>query len=230
MSCPTEPEPRDRLPATGYTPLSWPISARFGFASPAPPPSRPFVDVLGTRHSSASLSPVSLREVANFLAYVTSPRASWVSNGLPRSSRAAASSGALHGIEIVVVAPGPQPRLFRFCADPPSLDLLKLHARGPAERLIRRTRIFKPDSHGLALVLIADVDLYAAAYDRYETLMWRDSGALLQTLYLCAQAYRLGFCALGMHGAEAVEAIWPESNRRVVAVGTAVIGRWSAEG
>jgi nitroreductase len=38
------------------------------------------------------------------------------------------------------------------------------------------------------------------AYGNSESLVWRDSGALLQTLALAAELYGLGFCPLGILG------------------------------
>jgi hypothetical protein len=81
-----------------------------------------------------------------------------------------------------------------------------------------------PDARGTALVLIADQLRVGPLYDNFATLIWRDAGALLQTLALVACAYRLGFCPLGIVGNQVVSAL-SLSPEHALAVGCAMIGR-----
>lgn len=46
-----------------------------------------------------------------------------------------------------------------------------------------------------------------SAYADSETLVWRDAGAMLQTLALVAELFGLGFCPLGILGSEVVSAL-----------------------
>jgi nitroreductase len=81
-----------------------------------------------------------------------------------------------------------------------------------------------PDAQSSILVFVADLPRANAIYQRPGSLIWRDAGALLQTISLAATAYRLGSCPLGLLGTEIVDALAlpPE---RALAVGCAVIGR-----
>ena len=80
-----------------------------------------------------------------------------------------------------------------------------------------------PHARGTAVVLLADAARVAAAYDNPQSLLWRDAGALLQTLFLAATAFRLAFCPLGILGHEVVQALGLK--KRITAAGVAMIGR-----
>ena len=80
-----------------------------------------------------------------------------------------------------------------------------------------------PEASGTAIVLVGYMGRVAAVYERPASLLWRDGGALLQTLALVATAYRLAFCPLGILGAPVVHAIGLSA--RVSAVGVALMGR-----
>ena len=81
-----------------------------------------------------------------------------------------------------------------------------------------------PNAHGTALVLIADQHRIRSLYDNFTSLIWRDAGALLESLALVTTAYRLEFCPLGILGSHVVNALAlpPE---QAVGVGCAMIGR-----
>jgi hypothetical protein len=63
------------------------------------------------------------------------------------------------------------------------------------------------------------------AGDRPQSLLWRDAGALSQTLNLTATAYGQAFCALGVLGEQALQAIERPPTTR--ALGVAMIGTLS---
>ena len=87
---------------------------------------------------------------------------------------------------------------------------------------MRKCKRVLPDADGTFIVLIADMARPMAAYRNSESLVWRDSGALLQTLALAAESYGLGFCPLGILGSEIVDGL-PRA-ARLLAVGAAAIG------
>lgn len=78
-------------------------------------------------------------------------------------------------------------------------------------------------AHGTAVFLLGDVARVTAVYENSLSLLWRDAGALLQTLFLSATAFRLAFCPLALLGREIAEALGLEG--RLIGAGSAVIGR-----
>ncbi|WP_408887591.1 nitroreductase family protein [Roseicella frigidaeris] len=140
---------------------------------------------------------------------------------LGRSRRTAPSAGALHPISVVVLRPGPLP----MRVDPWSGRLQALRpADGAAlHRGAERLHEMLPDGEPTFLALLGDLGLVDAAYANPGSLLWRDAGALLATLHLCASALGLGFCPLGALGGEVAAALFPNESR-VVACGAAALG------
>ncbi|WP_123863478.1 hypothetical protein [Burkholderia plantarii] len=79
-----------------------------------------------------------------------------------------------------------------------------------------------PGSNGALLTFVADMARPASAYAHCETLVWRDAGAMLQTLALVATLFGLSFCPLGLLGSEVVSAL--PLSEQLLAVGAAAIG------
>jgi hypothetical protein len=75
--------------------------------------------------------------------------------------------------------------------------------------------------------LVADQLKYQAAYENGESLIWRDSGALLQVIAMSAFAFGFACCPLGPHGIEIVEALEADGDR-MTACGLVQIGRYAA--
>lgn len=103
------------------------------------------------------------------------------------------------------------------------LDVLILRAPDALNRLSERMREMLPDANGTGLVLLADAARVEAAYENPNSLLWRDAGALLQTLFLTSTAFRLAFCPLGILGHEIIRALALPIEVR--ALGAAIVGR-----
>lgn len=80
-----------------------------------------------------------------------------------------------------------------------------------------------PMTHGTGVFLLGDVGRVTAVYENSLSLLWRDAGALLQTLFLSATAFRLAFCPVALLGHELIEALGLEE--RLLGAGAALIGR-----
>jgi hypothetical protein len=81
-----------------------------------------------------------------------------------------------------------------------------------------------PDALCDYLVLLGDPAVTESRYSDSRSLLWRDAGALMQTLHLCATAYRLAFCPAGISGGEIASAIFG-TGTRLIGAGVAVVGR-----
>ena len=163
-----------------------------------------------------------LRSIINTIAFATNVRQIKLDDPLRRSRRPAPSGGALHAIDVLVVWPGREARVFRY--EPFDHKLLKL-AVSDARKLsvfIQDVANILPSASGALLLLTGDIRRVAAAYEQPDSLLWRDAGALMQTLHLTATAYGQAFCPLGILGEIALRAV--RGDRQLKAVGVAAIG------
>jgi hypothetical protein len=167
------------------------------------------------------MQPAPLRSVVNAVAYATCVRQYLVDDPHARSRRASPSAGALHPIEVVLVPSIGSARIFRYNPWNHVLEALQIEDQDEIRTFNTDCAHALPDAHGISLVMLGQPSCVAACYDDPMSLLWRDSGALLQTLFLTAVAFRLAFCPLGVLGHQIVRAI---GLSELSAVGVARIG------
>jgi hypothetical protein len=166
----------------------------------------------------------SLRWAINSIAYAS--HIQQIRDGpLPQTRRPTPSAGALHPIELLILWPGKRPALFLYDATLHDLHRLAVTSHQPLHDLIRDVRDLLPEGDGGLIILVGDGAKVAAAYERSQSLLWRDAGALLQTLNLTATAYGQAFCAMGVLGEPVLQAIEPPP--ATSALGMAMIGAMS---
>lgn len=141
-----------------------------------------------------------------------------------RLRKVSVSAGALHPVEVLVLA-GPsvsEPILYCdaddvFCTVPliaPDAALVELEA---LTNLV-------PQANGHCLLFIANKRHVDQAYEGAASLLWRDAGAVLQTLSLLAAASGNVFVPLGITGSKILKTI-STPHAEYIAVGTALIGK-----
>lgn len=162
-----------------------------------------------------------MREIVNAIAFATRPRALLDGDQYRRSRRPSASAGALHPVDLLLVHPAS--RVFRYDPMTHCLQRLRIVRQEPFDAFITDCSMVLPQAGGTALVLVGDLARVDAVYDNPASLLWRDAGALLQTLGLVSAVYRLAFCPVGILGGTVVRAL--ELPPRAVALGVAIIGR-----
>lgn len=227
MSILIDEEPRPRgTPDTTYASLEWPISRSVKCANVSPPSEQPFLTILEARRSHRVMAHAPLGELVNAVAFCTRPRAKMYGEPFQRSRRPSPSAGALHPVDILLVHDATQ--VSRYV--PLSHRLQTLHVSAPEhlEAFGDDCRRMLPDAPGTAIVLVGDISSVEATYDRPESLLWRDGGALMQTLFLVMTAYQLAFCPLGILGTRVVHAIG--LSEHATAIGVALAGRHEKHG
>jgi hypothetical protein len=165
-----------------------------------------------------------LTEIVNALGFATRPRFHKEDDLFGRTRRLTVSAGALHSISILIIPGRDDLRLYRYDSTENCLDKLNAKTDLIEGWFIRAGEIL-PEANGTAIFLVSDTAIPDAVYERCNSLVWRDAGALLQTLALVSTAYSLTFCPLGLLGSEVVEAV--AGSPRLVAVGSALIGKES---
>jgi SagB-type dehydrogenase family enzyme len=220
-----EPSPR----ADPELPRSFVWHARRTIRCPliAPPTAMDFDVVVEQRRSVRTMGSATLRELVNFLAYATSPR--FVSDNDPaqRSLRPSPSAGALHCIDTLIVDWRISKRVLRYDPGRHALEILHVIDRSFLDGFASQCASMFPTASRTAIVLTADLKRIGSRYENAESLVWRDAGVLLQTLSLCATAYRLATCIVGSTGAEIPRAL-ELSSTDFAAVGAILVGRLSA--
>lgn len=213
--------PKPRTAPSEWTAAVWPVSRSFRTGAIISPPATSFETVLEARRSVRTMARAPIREVLNFVDFATMSRLTW--GNLHRSYRPAHSAGALHGITTLVLTGANFPRLLMPRPATASVDLLKCRTSVGRTMLAARAKDLLPMAHCDMLVLIADRSRFEAVYEDPDQLIWRDAGALMQTLHLCATAARLGFCPVGIDGSDLVCDIFGDRSA-MIGVGVAMVG------
>ena len=222
MRAPTDDNPRPRGIPLAPPPLAeFPVASVVKCRALVQPIERSFASVVEQRRSQTEMRHAPLVEVVNAVAFAVRPRQVLPGDRYGRTRRLSPSAGALHPVEVLLVH-GPA-HVYRYAPDTHELERLSvLHPRELA--LFREDcEEVLPRARGTVIVFAGDVNRVAALYERPESLMWRDAGALLQTVALSAAAYGLAFCPLGTLGTSVLRAI--EKEEQLSATGVGLIGR-----
>lgn len=220
MALRTEGEPRPRAVTGEASIIHWPVSYTLRCPKMTPPPDRSFSGVLEGRRSRRKMERLPLRDLTSVLAFTLAPRAVLPGDRFGRSLRPSPSAGAVHPVEVLLIY---GLRVFRYMPMTHELDLLRVSGPEGLRAFVRECGRLLPDaSQGTAIVLAGDLQRVAALYEHPESLLWRDAGALLQTLALVVAAYGHAFCPLGIVGRSVLEAIGLEHS--LTAAGVGLIG------
>lgn len=223
MKLPIENDPQPKLMPEPNPPIEWPVRRALRCPPVIPPPPIAFEEVLEARRSCRATINAPLREIVNAIAYTTRPRFILKDDEHQRTRRPSPSAGALHPIEVAILDWRATPRVMRYHPTGHELHVLALKDRSKVSVLSEKIRDVVPLAKGTAVVFLGDMERVAAFYENPHSLLWRDAGALLQTLHLSATAFRLACCPVGLLGGELVEAIGLEG--RLIGAGVAVVGR-----
>ena len=224
MSIPIEPDPRPKLSPNAPDGIVWPVRSRLRCPLVTPPQDELFVALLEARRSDRTMRPAPLREIVNALAFAIRPRFVREDDVHNRTRRPTVSAGALHAIEVVIVDWRGSPRVLRYDFMTHRLEPLRIAQPVSLRQFAKACAAILPDAAGTALALIGDERRIEALYEHPISLLWRDAGALLQTLAMVSAAYRLAFCPLGILGGEVVDALGLD-RRTARPLGCAAIGR-----
>ncbi|AVH43724.1 hypothetical protein [Agrobacterium tumefaciens] len=135
------------------------------------------------------------------------------------------SAGALHPVKAVIISRDGGTFVYDDEADT-FFSIEPRNAEGVGA-FHEKCATVLPLATGHVIALMADVGHVSTVYSNPESLVWRDSGAVLQTLALVSEAFDLGFCPLGILGQELADALLPMEHQ-YLGVGVAVIGRRSS--
>lgn len=217
-------EPQPRRSTGDWSPFEPVVMAVHDFARPTTKPAALFAEVLEARRSSLGGSK-TWSQIADLLWFAAGVRGHHPAGraGLPIQWSATPSAGGLGCVRIVCLADnGSRPRLY----DPFGHRLLELDVEAGfvAEANREAVKAVVGAAAGCTLRLVADWAKLSAAYTDAESLMFRDAGALMAMLALCATWLDMTACPLGFLGDDLVPKLgFPADRFR--GVGAVQIGR-----
>jgi SagB-type dehydrogenase family enzyme len=215
-----DPRPRKKpkpVPASG----GYKTTAKFYLPRPEVKANKSFFKVLAARASRRSFAHMPDEKLAAFLWY--SAKALTLSQG-PHNifcqHRFVPSAGGLHPIDLIVIDVHEQSA---SVYDPIAHALCKLDATEEkvATFLAYSQEVLNPGS-GTIIWFAARPEKVSAKYTDELSLIWRDAGALIASMYLIAEALSLNCCALGNLGSLELQTL--TDNPAVIGTGGCIIG------
>ncbi|WP_460578029.1 nitroreductase family protein [Hymenobacter coalescens] len=191
-----------------------------------PPPAEPrsqksFFKVLGARASRRRFKQIADEKLADFLWY--SAKALTMSQGPDAifcQHRYVPSAGGIHPIDLLIISPVERTvSLYDPVAH--ALCLLDISDDRLNAFLTYTEAVLNPES-GVMIWYAARPEKVSAKYQNEISLIWRDAGALIASMYLIAEALRLNCCALGVLGNNELRAL--TDNSSILGVGGCIIG------
>lgn len=168
--------------------------------------SLPLAKVLENRHSARSFGSTTLAQVATLVMRSGRVR-EWttVEDGYQATHRPTPSAGARHPFDLHLVAGRLVDDLDSgiYIFDAPAGALVRPRgAKVDPAALLNRLgdHLGAPTPPAAAVFLVGYIDRTLSRYPAGMSLAWRDAGALLQTLHLCATDLRLRSCIAGTCG------------------------------
>lgn len=181
-----------------------------------------FDEVMRSRRSCRQMTPLDPELTFSLLRHVLRQQHRF---GLGRPQhKSVLSAGALHPIDLIVLT-GPDvdvPTLYDDESD--QFLLLAVDDHDGLQRAVSEAQEILPEARGHLILMTGDLARVASAYDNPVSLLWRDSGAVLQLTAMAATACGIGFCPLGVLGIAALKAIEGSAGDRV-ALGMAILGQ-----
>lgn len=181
--------------------------------------------VLASRQSRRDFQkPLSFQQLATVIWHSAQLRdKTLLENGTIWESRIAPSGGGCHPIHIALLGAPDFPRdVLVYDAEHKGFGVVDSVDSKLLRKALAETNECLHIGKGTVFWFLADVAKTAAKYAHPESLVWRDSGALLATISLVAEAMKLRSCGLGIHETPSLRKIFklPPS---VVGVGGCII-------
>jgi SagB-type dehydrogenase family enzyme len=170
------------------------------------PESSLLADLLEHRHSSRTFGPTTVVQLATLLMRSGRVRdLTTVEDGYQASHRPAPSAGGRHPFDLHLAVShrveGLSPSMYIFDAVTGTLVAQSQADVDPEELLSRiGDHLGAPAAPAAAIFLVGYLDRTLSRYPAGMSLAWRDAGALLQTLHLCATDLHLRSCIAGTCG------------------------------
>jgi SagB-type dehydrogenase family enzyme len=217
------PVPRDS--ALPYSEFEYRISEEIFLPEPEILIDTPFPDVLIARHSKRTFKVISTEKLNALLWH--SARAITIAppnHNARWQHRPSPSAGGRHPIDLLILREKRNSQNV-FLYDPIAHKLCKLmlSKTSSLNQLVNLINQVIQLEQAAVILFGAQFDRTLSVYKNGESLVWRDTGALIATLSLVAESLELNCCALGITGEPFLSQML-DSKDKVVGVGGLLIG------
>lgn len=215
-----DPRPRAKAKASPVA-VGYKTTGKFYLPHPSVRANKSFFRVLSARASRRQFAHVPDEKLATFLWY--SAKALTMSQG-PHNifcqHRFVPSAGGLHPIDLIIIDVHEQSA---SVYDPIAHALCRLDATEErvATFLAYSEQVLNSGS-GTLIWFAARPEKVKAKYKHELSLIWRDAGALIASMYLIAEALGLNCCALGNLGSHELQEL--TGNTAILGTGGCIIG------
>lgn len=161
-----------------------------------------FLDVIEARRSRRDFAPLSIKDLSTILWFTAKTFSSkHEESGYNWQHRPTPSAGGRHPIDILITNQNPGRDAF-YLYDPLAHALceLEVHDEEAGEELLCEIETALPIGGATIICFVAQFERTLSKYDHGESLVWRDSGALLALVCLVAEALQLSCCGFGITG------------------------------
>lgn len=183
-----------------------------------------FDEVMELRRSPSVIEETNLELTLGFIRHVFFIREEGQAENIGLAHKPPISAGALHPIDVLVVA-GPEVQEPILFSDYDSKYLtLSIKCINTFASAIANCREILPTARGHLILFVGDKRRVEEKYRPGTSLLWRDAGAALQACAMAAFAYGFAFCPLGDTGTAILDQLNPP-HEEFVALGLAVFGQ-----
>ncbi|HUI28954.1 MAG TPA: nitroreductase family protein [Candidatus Acidoferrales bacterium] len=161
-----------------------------------------FFAVAESRRTRREFRRIPIEDLSALLWYTLKTRSTLtLQNGYMWQHRPTPSAGGRHPIDVLIYDHGNNQRTFELY-DPiaHSLNLIHFPNPHPAEKLIEKIGNMIELQEATIILFAAQFGKTLTHYKNGESLVWRDSGALLATFGMMAEALSLNCCGIGITG------------------------------
>lgn len=188
------PRPRSTVRPVGF--LTYPARSVINLRPPGDRPTASFLDVLDNRRTRYADECLNVDQLSELLWHGGRVRERFDDSS---SHRAAPSAGGIHPIEILVHGLSDATGLFHYDAEKHRL-IEVAHDLTIADELVTEADSCLPCRPATLLWFLAVTQRTDAKYTNADTLVLRDTGALITTLCLCGTALKFQPVPLGTRG------------------------------
>lgn len=193
------PRPRDKEEPFIETAFS--VSGHRYLEIPNHPSAVSIWDAVEGRASRRGLRPIDTGPLSTLLWFTAKTRLTkHDAEGFTWQRRPVPSAGGRHPIDIMVIERPQRPTLTVYDAAAHALCDLAVADNESLQSVVQEVNEITMNDEGAILLFVANFGRTMAKYENGESLVWRDSGALLAMCYLVSEGLGLGCCGIGVTG------------------------------
>lgn len=206
-------------------PFAYPIVDTLSLKREFNPADANLFDVLNRRRSYRVFESLTVEEVSAILWFSSKVKTISVElTGYISTQRPSASAGARHPIDILVASKFHNSLFTLFYYNPFDHSLSKLSIdEAVVDEFIVHLRTVINFKEGTILWFVAHPDRTEAKYENFQSLIWRDAGALIHSVQIACTAFNFRSCPFGTLAEPFVSRFFSSPNQ-IFSAGGIIVG------